>query len=237
VNGDGVVNDFDRERWVFFGTVRFLVRDDAENTDQQSFYGIKEPIGASNHFSGGTVNRSNLLNVTNAETYDEMEVAGVQVAKVTGLSGITTWEQLLEQIDLHDGWYQNFSEPKERNIGQASMFDEILAFTTYVPALDICAFEGESWLSAVYYRTGTASFENIIGFIHDDVNHNSIVDPGEQRMIKKVNLGRGLALTVNLHTGRAEGAAGLAQNSLGNIVKKKFTNVNTKSRKVSWQLR
>jgi type IV pilus assembly protein PilY1 len=229
-NLDGKADLFDRERWVYFGTGRFLVRDDADNIDQQSYYGLKEPRSALDVFDGTSVTRATLVNVTNAEVFDDETVTGV-----TNGGTITTWDELLDSVDERDGWYLNFADQKERNLGQAVLLGEVLTFTTYVPALDVCAFEGESWLYALHFKTGTAYPDPIVGFFHNDSDGDGIIDDGEKRSRSRVSLGRGLALTPNVHTGKEEGSRAFVQTSTGAIETIEEVNPGlSKSGKSSW---
>jgi len=240
VNGDGVTNDFDRERWVFFGTGRYIVKEDTENDDQQSYYGIKEPLAqksdGSYGFSGETVDRDELLDVTDGVVYDE-NFSTNQIT-VNGISGVTNWDDLVAHINVSKGWYKDFPESKERNLGQATLLGGLLVFTTYIPGEDICSIEGESWLSALYYSTGTAFYESVMGYDVEDKNSDSILDPGEKRMRTRFRLGKGLALTPNVHTGREEGSKVYVQTSTGAIKVIEQDNPGlTKSGKTSWRLR
>ena len=120
VNGDGAENYYDRERWIYFGTGRFITREDAENIDQQSYYGIKEPVDlASGAFSYETVTRADLLDVTNAAVYGDSTVTGVSPT-FTGSTSVDTWYDLLDEIDHDDnrGWYRNFADPKKETLAR-----------------------------------------------------------------------------------------------------------------------
>lgn len=233
-DGDG---SFDaKNRWVFFGTGRFLTRSDAENVDQQSFYGIKEPWDASG-FTWASVDRdANLLNTGELNVFDDESVRD----KATAMPAPwPTWDDLLDEIySTYDGWYINFEKSKERNIGQAVLLGDLLTFTTYRPSPDICTFEGESWLYALYYKSGTPYYKPVIGFSHNDFNGNGTLDEGEAQMKGKVYLGQGLAVTPNVHTGRQSGSTAFVQTSTGAV--KTIEQLNpgmTKSGKASWMER
>ena len=230
-DGDGSYDD--RNRWIFFGTGRFLTREDAENTDQQSYYGIKEPWGPTG-FTWDSVDRDiNLLNTGNLIVFDDKQIRD----RSTGtLASLPTWDDLLGVIDTsYNGWYIDFENQKERNIGQAVLLGELLSFTTYRPSPDICTFEGESWLYALFYKTGTPYFRPVIGFSHNDFNGDMNLDQGEAQMKGKVFLGQGLAVTPNVHTGRQKGSTAFVQTSTGAV--KTIEQLNpgmTKSGKASW---
>ncbi len=116
-----------------------------------------------------------------------------------------------------DGWYKDFHPyaNRERNVGQATLLGGLCTFTTYQPFNDVCRAEGNAYLYAVYYRTGTAWHENIFGELG--------LDSG-RRVKDKLDLGRGLATTPNLHVGSGsddgghDGPKAFIQTSTGAIM-------------------
>ncbi|MGW8161826.1 MAG: pilus assembly protein, partial [Desulfobulbales bacterium] len=100
-----------------------------------------------------------------------------------------------------DGWYRDFtpSNNRERNIGQATLLGGLVTYTTYKPFNDVCQAEGNAFLYAEYYRTGTAWHKNIFG-LPEGLNGTYVRD--------KLDLGRGLATTPNLHVGSGDGTGG-----------------------------
>jgi len=208
------------KRWVYFGTGRFFVNRDKENLDQQSYYGVIEPFNVTNgngymefgeDLTWDPVNRADLLDVTNAEVFDDRSVSNV--------SGASTWEELINSIDSSAtaGWFADFNEgpadmldaAAERNLGQAALLGEMLTFTTYMPSTDVCTAAGESNLYALYYKTGTAYFEHVIGKPSED---------SQPKQVDKVmSLGGGLAVSPNIHVGSEEGSKAFVQTSKGDI--------------------
>ncbi len=216
-----VAIDADENRWIFFGTGRFFVRADADNSDQQSYYGLKEPSGTGG-WTWSAIMRDDLLNVSNAEVYED----GTTVRNVLHVSN---WNDLSSELEDQSGWYMDFAESKERNLGQATLLGDILTFTTYIPSLDPCEFEGQTNLYASYYKTGTAYFEAIIGL--GTIEYN-----GQKEVLRKTSLGKGLSITPNIHTGREEGSKAYVQTSTGAIEVTEQANPGmTKSGRLSWQ--
>lgn len=205
----------DRERWIFFGTGRFLVRKDAPNIDQQSYYGLKEPSGADG-FTWGEINKAtSLLDVSLAEVYDDQTVENV-----TASPAIVDWEDLIFEIDTNkSGWYLDFPRQGERNLGSAALLGELLTYTTYVPSQDVCNIEGNSFLYALYYKTGTGYFEPAIGWSWDDSRgtESGTVEKGERLATTNVSLGGGMSISPNIHTGREDGSKAFVQTSTGAI--------------------
>jgi type IV pilus assembly protein PilY1 len=236
--------EYNGTRWIFWGTGRFSVRTDAANADMQTYYGIQEPFtfvddsngdnkldrGETVSWTWGNVLKSDLVDVTNAVVYDDKRVENV--------TSITDWDDLLDKIDdnASRGWYMDFTNAKERNLGQATLLAELLTFTTYIPSDDICSFEGQSNLYGLYYKTGTAYFKSVIGTIHHDIDGNTEVDEGELEIKKTVSLGQGLAVTPNIHVGREKGSKAFVQTSTGAIeVVEQINPGMTKSGVTSWQ--
>ncbi|MFH1488307.1 MAG: hypothetical protein ABII06_05345, partial [Pseudomonadota bacterium] len=206
-------------RWVFFGTGRFFNRDDASNADQQSYYGIKEPSGVT---QWNTVSRADLLDVSNAVVFEDG-------ADVDGVSGVGNWEELLTAINGASGWLIDFPDQKERNLGQATLLGDILTFTTYIPSVDACEFEGVTYLYATYYNTGTAFTSSVIGLGNDEKE-------GKKEVLRRTSLGKGLSVTPNIHTGRESGSKVFVQTSTGAIEVLEEANPGmTKSGRLSWE--
>ncbi|SPD76288.1 Tfp pilus assembly protein tip-associated adhesin PilY1-like protein [uncultured Desulfobacterium sp.] len=107
-----------------------------------------------------------------------------------------------------DGWYKDFYEPRERNLGQGTLLGGLLSFTTYQPYNDVCLPEGLAYLYGLYYKTGTAYYPDVFGRGPD--NEDNVTD--------HVDLGRGMATTPNLHVGKHKGSKAFVQTSTGAIV-------------------
>ena len=85
--------DDDGRHWVFWGTGRFYTLDDKDDTDQQSFYGIKEPVNATSERTWNEVEFSDLLDMTGAKVYTD---GSISVSSVSS----TNWNELItEQYD------------------------------------------------------------------------------------------------------------------------------------------
>jgi len=115
-----------------------------------------------------------------------------------------------------DGWVRDFLPPvnRERNVGQATLLGGLVTFTTYQPFNDVCQAEGNAFLYAEYYRTGTAWHKNIFG-LPQGLSGSNVSD--------KLALGRGLATTPNLHVGAGDdtedsGPKAFVQTSTGEIL-------------------
>ncbi len=234
IDGNGTTNSFDRERWVFVGTGRFFVNWDKSDLAQQSYYGIKEPYDLSTGFTWGEVNYNYLLDSTSIEVFN-----GKIVKNHPGFAGDTTWDLMINKMTdgTYNGWYLDFASPGERNLGQAALLGGLLTFTTYIPSSDVCTAEGTSRLYARWYQTGTSFYKPVfrIGNVFTDMNSNQTVDDGELKIAGDIDLGSGLALTPNIHTGREKGTTAYIQTSTGDIITiSQGETGSTKSEKTSW---
>jgi type IV pilus assembly protein PilY1 len=260
-----VAQDRMKRTWVFFGTGRYFNNtsttvSDAADTTQQAYYGVIEPwtddttygttgmvdinldtdtngVPDLNEMTWSTVLTSALLDVSNVVVFDggtvKCDIAGVIGDCGSPISdldsdGKVDLTELGETIDGMAGWLINFPDSKERNVGQAALLGDILSFTTYVPNTQTCSDEGTSYLWAVYYKTGTAFSSQVIGF-------GSNTFDGKMEIRKRTGLGRGLATSPNIHTGREAGSTAFIQSSTGAIVPTQEENPGaTKSGKAYW---
>jgi type IV pilus assembly protein PilY1 len=127
-----------------------------------------------------------------------------------------------------DGWYMQFAQTRERNLGQGTLLGGLLTFTTYQPYNDVCLSEGLSNLYGVYYQTGTGWYKPVFGT-------NGITADGNT--VAMLPLGHGLSKQPNLHVGKKDGSTVFLQSSTGAILEIQQPNLplkNTKTGKVSW---
>lgn len=238
-----VAEDDAGKHWVFFGTGRYFFADDATDVATQSYYGIKEPevkntdTGKSEK-TWATVERSSgLINVTNYNVYSGSST------KIDAGGSKITWSQLIDQQKKKDGWYIDFLDADstgsktiqhgERNLGQAALLGGVLSFTTFIPSSDVCVAGGESYLWALYYQTGTAFYQGILGTISKTYDGETMLFN-----IPKISLGEGLATSPNIHVGSEDGSTVFVQTSTGDIIRIEEDNpLATKSGKTSWRMR
>lgn len=223
--------------WVFFGTGRYLVRDDATIADQQSYYAIKEPRVALDA-SHPDVLTNSYVKVVRSDLFESSAievnatshlVSGGIRHDSTARSTPDTWGAFLADANLFGGWYYNFTHASERNVGQAALYGDLLTFTSYIPSSDVCAFEGSSYLYGFYYLTGTAPSN---AAIHD------VTNPTPTNNLKMIFLGSGLVSKPSIHVGRNDGSTVFVQTSDGSILTLKEDNPGqTKSGKTSWEKR
>ncbi len=226
VSGPAVGIDDDGRHWVFCGTGRFYTAADKVNVDQQSFYGVKEPLNGSSQKNWDKVELSNLLNMTNTTVKEDKTLVSSVISASAAADGDASlnWNDLIAQQYSEGGWYLNFSSG-ERNIGQATLYGGLLTFTSFKPTADICEAGGTSSLWALYYKTGTAHYSAVLG------------TDGSGQALTNMSLGSGLATSPSIQTGRSEGSNVYVQSSTGKITKIEQENpLTTKSGLRSWRV-
>ena len=173
--------------WLFFGTGKFWGSDDKSNTDSQSFYGVKDSCKP--WLTGGYTCTSTMT------TFLDVSSATVAVGggTVTGVGpSVTDWNTLLGAINTRDGWVIDFSSVPghtlmdgERSLNKPLVLGGLVVFTTYIPnTTDSCLSEGDSYVYAPFYETGTA-YKNYV-FTDELISQPSTV--GREKY-----LGQGLA--------------------------------------------
>jgi type IV pilus assembly protein PilY1 len=240
--------------WVYVGTGRYLdVRDktDSGSNATQGYYGLKEPIDADGNFTWAEITNTLATNALATPggrgllRVDQIRVHEAHLPSLAALScasgsclptlegnTVANFGQLLDFMDGADGWYRQFDEVRERNLGQAALLGGVLTYTTYQPFDDVCRPEGLSFLYGVYFKTGTGWYEPIFG---PDVGVTSDDPP---IVIERLSIGRGLSKTPNLHVGAQEGSTVLVQTSTGTIIKIPQPNLpiqKQKTGRVSWR--
>lgn len=219
--------------WVYFGSGRYFIRDDGTIEDQESFYGIREPIAnisadgvpAVYANSYATVDYANLNNATNVEVSRTTRM-------VSGCNWCTSpisWTDFVRQaLYLYPGgWAYDFTDDRERNVSQSALYGDILTFTTYNPSNDMCDYEGNGWLYGLYYMTGTATPIDVFSSTTTTLN-----------VIKRVSTGTGPPSKPGIHvdspTDHGDTTA-FVQTSDGAIVPIKQDNYGaTHSGKTAW---
>lgn len=162
-----VARDDSNKVWVFFGTGRYFDTLDKTNTNVQHFIGMKDPVlsGGCTQSSETNCERNNLLNVTNAAVC--IVCTGNEVTNVTG---VTTFQGLIDKIkgdgtltnpEMH-GWYMAMAAG-ERVVTPTTVVAGLVFFPSFTPVTDMCSDSGNSTLYALYYRTGSAPLEPVIG--------------------------------------------------------------------------
>lgn len=160
-----VTLDDARNVWLFFGTGRFYSVTDKVNADTQHFFGVKDPVatGVCTQVSVSSCEQPDLVNVSSAVVCticSGAEVSGV--AGVTTLLGSAT-TTLQGLIQTKHGWYTTLPTAGERAVVSPTLLGGIVFFPTFVPSADICTASGSGYLYALFYLTGSAYKDPVIG--------------------------------------------------------------------------
>ncbi|MCG6945358.1 MAG: hypothetical protein LJE87_08415 [Deltaproteobacteria bacterium] len=197
--------------WLYFGTGRYLANADKADTTQQYLYGIKDP---SYNFKLTAGQQTALLNaepLTKDALFDATGVTVYTDGSITGTGEATTFGDLKirqgDSLTYEVGWYKAL-DSGERIVSKPSVLGGILLAPSFVPNNDICGFGGNSYLHALYFETGTAYSQSVVGTEPDGT---------KEKVLDKVGLGVGISSSLGIHVGREHGAMGFIQQSTGTI--------------------
>ena len=88
--------------------------------------------------------------------------------EVTGVTGVTqllggTSTSLVGAMSAKDGWFTTLPISGERSLSGGRVLGGSVFFTSFIPTDDICVSTGGGNLYALYYQTGTAFKDTVIG--------------------------------------------------------------------------
>jgi type IV pilus assembly protein PilY1 len=197
--------------WLYFGTGRYLSNADKTETDPQYLYGIKDPaynfkLDAGQQtalLNAEPLTKDALFNATGITVYTDGSIVGTAEASTFGELKLRQGPGLTYEV----GWYKAL-DVGERIVSKPSVLGGILLAPSFVPNDDICAFGGDSYLHALYFETGTAYSQSVIGTTPDGT---------KDKVLDKVRLGVGISSSLGIHVGREHGARGFIQQSTGTI--------------------
>jgi type IV pilus assembly protein PilY1 len=196
--------------WIFAGSGRYYSGTDKTDVSTQYFVGLKDSVlntGCNQTVSALNCMENNLVDVSNATVCvvgvgDCGQASGT--TQVSGVSGATTFTGLIGLVQSKDGWVTKLIEPAnpptqpvpygigERAVSSPTVFGGVVFFPTFIPTNDICVSSGTSRLWALFYKTGSAYQEPIIGTAASGAN---------QTVNKFGSLGEGLAFGIVVHMG------------------------------------
>jgi type IV pilus assembly protein PilY1 len=203
-----VTMDESSKLWVFFGSGRFYSTLDIGNTDTQYFFGVKDPVltGSCTQATVTNCERQNLLDVSSATVC--VVCTGDQVTGVTGVTSLlgsssTTLQGMVQSMD---GWVTVLPALRERALVSPTLLGGIVFFTTFIPTDDLCAGSGSGNLYALFYLTGSAYKEAVIG---------TSAAGSETVVNRSIGLGTaGMASSMAVHIGgQGTGGSGAASGS------------------------
>ncbi|HTR01531.1 MAG TPA: hypothetical protein VMH83_16145 [Candidatus Acidoferrum sp.] len=147
------------ERWILYGTGRLFTKVDNRSSTQQSFYGIKEPA----NYDTSTLLSTQLVDSTTIIVKKDGTIkdGNTSTAVVRFSTTLNTFNDLWNFMDNRPGWvtklaYSSGTNPSERVFNTSVIIGTTVVFTSYIPPVDQCLVEGNGYLYALNYRTGTA---------------------------------------------------------------------------------
>lgn len=206
------ISNSDNEHWVFAGTGRELTRADSGSTDQEFFFGVKEPM-TGNTFTNGTVSFSSLIDTTDVQ----VEASGALPSTFTVRTGTTvnSFDGLLSALKSETGWKNRLehdgTDPSGKSISSTANVFALLLFTEYQPPAGLCEIDGTSFLQALHYQTGTA----IPASVQQVLTQGNITDTTIST--RKITLGTGLAPAPVIHREASGKTSIIIQGGAGNI--------------------
>ena len=216
-------------RWVMAGTGRYFVPTDSDNvlaTEQQSMYGVKEPMSAG-VMSYAAVSTGSLVDVSDVEIYSDgyLLPSDYQINSVD----IDSYSELVSAMASQPGWKIDFpidlvtdndSDPNTRNVTDLAIWDDYLIFTDYTPGEKNSCDVGSSRISVFNFSTGTA--EPFGPFGHDSTNTTLNGDGDVVELASTtVDLGPGLSSDPVIHNNEDGTITIFTQGSGGGIDRKK----------------
>jgi type IV pilus assembly protein PilY1 len=90
-------------------------------------------------------------------------------------------------------------------LNKPAILGGIVLFPTFAPNSDVCGFGGNGRLFAVFYETGTAYKNYVMG------------EKGQTTIVDVIGLGEGVSSSFGVHVGKEEGGTIYGQMSTGVI--------------------
>lgn len=174
------INPITSKRWIFFGTGRYLIADDANgaNTDVQSMYGFMED-------GSKTLARADLTKRTfiTTGTSNGYEVRG--------------FEAKAPLPPMSMGWYVDLPGSGERIVQNAQVVSTFLLTASMKPSGDACSASGSGFINAIDAFTGTSA-----GGSYFNLDNNSDTSETVGGVpVGSVNVGGGMPTLPNLLRG------------------------------------
>ena len=228
------------QQWIYFGTGKYYSDSDKTTTDGQSFYAMKDPCwnpdvtnygwkgpidAAPGTCTSGSdvatasptasVSKGDLINSTSVV----VELGGaIQGGSVAGALNGDSVDNLSDEIvddsvgNTLAGWYVDLPVSGERSLNKPTVAGGLVLFTTFVPSSDLCGYSGDSYFNVLFFTTGTAYKESIIGCASGDDDCSGASPTVLSRSEESAT---GMASSIAIHMGRETGAQAYVQLSTG----------------------
>jgi type IV pilus assembly protein PilY1 len=176
------------ERWILFGAGRLFTRTDNQSSALFSSYGIKEPA----NYNTSAVSPLTLVNSTPIIVTTDGNIHNGVIGSpvILNTQTILTYNALQTHMDSRHGWMRHMSftpgQPSERVFNSPLLLGSSLVYSSYLPSFDLCRVEGDGFVTAVNFRTGTAEAFGPFG-------------SSSGAVFTSVSLGQGGAIDSNRH--------------------------------------
>ncbi|WP_164880903.1 pilus assembly protein [Aestuariirhabdus litorea] len=226
-----------KRNWIYAGTGRLLVTSDNRNIEQQSYYGVKEPLDATTGVrTYASVPMSEISDNSSIAVFTDSSIKDISSGSLQDVvingSTLTNMASLIREMNNWSGWKRNLehnnSLPSGRNLSASERLFETLYFTEYVPPAEQCDIEGNSYINALDYRTGTASLMQGFG------NSTEYVSNTNNVIVDRLDIGTGLASAPLIHRGGDGTTSIITQKSTGEIGTD-LVNVTSRGGRASWR--
>ncbi len=171
------------EQWVMFGTGRLFTSADNRSTAQQYFVGVKETGSGTSVAFNDLIDTTDIIVKTDGAVYDSDTGEGNPAelfytnGTTTGIE-VETFGALYSSMDTEAGWLHELSsgggDPAERVFNTSLVLGSSIIFTSYKPSYDLCTIEGDGFLYAYNFRTGTAQYFGPFGESEDEVAYAGV---------------------------------------------------------------
>jgi len=244
-----VSSDDSNNIWVYWGTGRLYSDKDKSNKDTQYFFGVKDPVMTGTCAEASCGEQNKLVNVSAATVCTSgctNQVTDANNANVTTVLGTDTTTTLQGLVGSKHGWYTTLlpasgTQEGERDVATPIVLGGIVFFSTFTPDTgNVCSSAGSGKLYALFYQTGSAYKESVIGTTESG---------GKTTVNRSISLGVGLSSQMAVHMGaQGTGTAGtsggsgsqggvslIGQSSTGTITKVSVNPaLGSQSRFLSW---
>ncbi|MBW2185560.1 MAG: hypothetical protein JRG71_03885 [Deltaproteobacteria bacterium] len=149
--------------WLYFGTGQYEETADKTTMEQQYFFGLKDndALRLSSESSGGATYLWNAVTNTIGDPSEALTELTTSKVTVENNDGTQSSYRVLDECNGDLGsWLLKLINNdygmigSERVTSKPIVIGGVVFFTTFIPDVDVCAGNGESWLYALNYKTG-----------------------------------------------------------------------------------
>lgn len=176
----GIDTTINTNRWIMAGTGRFFTSVDTINEDQNWFFGVKEEQETDGSYDyDKTVAFGDLEDTTDIKVYSDGSISKEDGSTYSlGGDDIDNFEEMKNGTNTkptagmigHKGWKIRFENPSGAPSGRSTgsavadpVNTGLIVFSEYVPPSEICEVNGDSYIWALSFETGTSTYYAPLG--------------------------------------------------------------------------